>query len=311
MAEEDFVLKFEIANDRSPSADNVAQALSTFVEILERAAAILEPDSALDVKLVGVEDASQGFRLFLKRLEGHAERVKSGADEYPLISKAAMALATLVGGTLVVNAITPDGRIPDDQMETLEEIRELLEESVEIQKLNQKYYGILQDEPAIDSAKLLEGKTRRVVYDVPRVEFAPRSGLWTGDDEPTDDVIESRQAVWDVVLIRPVAVPEPRNWRFARDGLEFSATMKDKAILQAIHDKTLPIQLAEGVTMKIYVTYRERREGSAWVPVPGSHVVKEVLEPRPKIALPSGGLFAAPDRPEKADQSDENSGRDN
>src|SRR3546814_17968937 len=102
------------------------------------------------------------------------------------------------------------------------------------------------------------GANNEVVYSVPRIEFATRSGVWA--EEPQLEAITAkRTAVWDVVLIKPVLIPEPRRWRFAREGLEFSALMQDASVLQAIHDKTLPMQLAEGVMMKVEMNYRESR----------------------------------------------------
>lgn len=296
---EDLILKFEIVSGESPAAESVADALSAFVDVLRASAAVIEPGAELGVELVGVEPGSQMFKLALRKLEGHASRLKEGGSEFPLISKAAMALGGLIGSTVVIvsitNAMTPDPRIPDDQMTVFRNMEKELAESVDLQRESVKFWGIMQDEPAFNRLDVLNGHDRSPVYQVPRSEFAERSGLWSGDESQVVAAVETRRATWDVILVKPVLVPEERRWTFARDGLEFSALMTDKAILQAIHDKTLPLQMAEGIPMKIEVQYRERFDGNVWLPVPGSHRVKRVLAPLPRVG--SGPLFAAPGNP--------------
>lgn len=247
------------------------------------------------VELAGVEAGSQMFKMLLRRAEQAAQQVKGGSAEYPLISQVAIALGgMIVAGTIgsaATIALQPDPRIPDDQMHVFEQMGKDLHESVELQKKNTEFYGILQDEPAFRELKVLDGPSRTQLYSIPRSEFGARSGLWTGDDERVSPTVESRTAVWDVILIKPALIAQERRWTFAKDGIEFTALMTDKAILNAIHDKTLPIRIAEGVAMKIEFTYRERREGEVWLPVPGSRKVRRVLSPLPPVS--SGPLFAA------------------
>lgn len=299
MADADLILKFEIAPDKNPEAESVADALDAWVDVLRAAAAVVAPGEGLSVELVGVEPGSHIFKLALRKLEDAAQRVKAGADEFPLVSKAAMTLGGLIGGTMIMvsitNSMTPDPRIPDDQMAVFEEMNRNLAESVELQRESARFWGIMQDEPAFDRLDVLRGYDRAPVYQIPRSEFAERSGIWSGDSELDTPTVETRRATWDVILVKPTLVPEERRWTFAREGLEFSALMTDKAILQAIHDKTLPIQMAEGIAMKIEVQYRERFDGKAWLPVSGSHRVRRVLHPVPGSLPPeSTPLFAAP-----------------
>lgn len=289
---EDLVLSFQIVPGKNPEAESVAQALEAWVEVLHAAAAVVEPGARLSVELVGVEPGSQRFKLALRRCEDQAERVMAGAAEFPLISKAAMTLGGLIGGTLIVvsitNAVTPDPRIPDDQMAVFHEMNRNMAESVELQKKTMKFFGITQDEPAFRSVEVLRDD-QVVAYEIPRNEFAERSGVWSGDEGTAEPQVETRRATWDVILIKPVAIPEERRWTFAREGLEFSALMADKRILEAIHDRTLPIQVAEGIAMKIDIQYRERFDGNVWVPITGSHRVKRVLHPLPPA--PTTPLF--------------------
>lgn len=289
MAEADLVLRFEIEDGQVPNAENIAQALLAWIDLLKVASEVIEPGSRLEVGLTGVEDGSDIFKLALRNLQSFGETLQDGMAEFPIPSKAAMTLGGLIGGTVlattVANVITPDPRIPDDQMEVFEENNRLLEESIELQKQQMRFYGILQDEPAVKEFEVIRPYDGHVVYRIPRSEFADRSGLWSGDsDIPEITKVETRTATWDVILIKPVLVPEPRRWGFVRDGIEFSALMSDRDFLQAIHDKTLPVRMAEGIRMKLEVKYREEFDGNAWIPVAYSHRVSRVLDPLPPLA---------------------------
>lgn len=302
MDEADVILRFEIEDGKTPDAENVARALLAWIDILKAAGAVVEPGADLQVGLVGVEDGSDIFKLSLRKLKKLGQEIKQGAEDFPLVSKAAISLGGLVGSTVLIvsitNAITPDPRIPDDQMAVIEKNTQLMEESVELQKMQMRYYGILQDEPAIKSVDVIRPYDDEIIYTVPRHEFAERSGLWSGN--PNEEALlgsETRTVTWDVVLIRPVLVPEPRRWGFAKDGIKFSALMSDRHFLDALHDKTLPVQMAEGIRMRIEVKYREEHNGEAWLPVPYSHRVTRVLDPLPPA--PPAPLFANSGPPKK------------
>jgi hypothetical protein len=181
VAQEDLILRFEIVEGKSPEADSVAQAIAAFVDVLKTAASVVEPDASLSVELVGVEPGSQLFKLALRKAHSFLEQVDAGGDEFPLFKKAAIALASLLGGTVIIvgitNAMTPDPRIPADQMAVFEEMNRSLAESVELQRQSARFWGIAQDEPAFDRVDVLNGYDRSLVYQVPRSEFAARSGL--------------------------------------------------------------------------------------------------------------------------------------
>lgn len=296
---EDLILKFEIVEGRVPSAEVVARALLAWIDMLKVAGSVIEPDAELDVGLTGVESGSDIFKLSLRMAEGVAGQVIDGMQEYPLVSKAALALAGLVGTTVftvaLTSAITPDPRIPDDQMEVFREQNRLMEESNDLRREQQRFYGILHEEPAIERIDVLRGYDRQPIYSIPYNEFAERSGLWTGEPEEESMPSKTVTVTWDVILIKPVLKPERRRWQFMRDGIEFSAKMDDAAFLEALSAKSLGIQMAEGVRMRIEVKYREEFDGTTWLPIKGSHRVTRVLEPSPPPApVP---LFADPGTP--------------
>ncbi|AXK41883.1 hypothetical protein [Erythrobacter aureus] len=286
MAEADVTLRFEIAEGETPDADNVIRALAAYVEILKTAGELVAPQLQMEVGLVGVEDGSDVFKFALRSCENFGESLIEGMGEYPLVSKAAITLGGLIGGTMIVigleNKFSDDPRLPPDQMQVFEENNRLLRESNDLQRREMEFYGILQEEPAykqIDIIRPYGGGSR---HTVPKEEFAARSGLWMSDGGTVSD--PSSQTItdtWNVVLIKATLVPEPRRWRFAKDGIEFSALVKDQTFLDAIHDRTLPVTLAEGIRMKIEVKYREDYTEEGWVPVVGSHRVTKVLHPLP------------------------------
>lgn len=290
MTDADIILRFEIVDGMVPDAEKVAKALLAWIDLMKVAGEVVEPGTHLEVGLAGVEDGSDIFKFILRKSEDHAALLRDGSSDYPLISKAAMALGALIGGTIIgvsiTNAITPDPRIPEDQMEVFRQSNRLLEESVELQREQNRYYGILHDEPAINSVQTIRAYDNLVMYSIPKDEFAARSGLWTGSDESEAVELrtETRTAIWDVILIKPVLVPEPRRWGFSRDGIEFSALMSDQNILEAIHNKTLPVQMAEGIKMRLEIKYREEWDGASWRPVLYSHKVSRVLDPLPPSA---------------------------
>ena len=290
MAEADITIRFVPVEGHVPNAENVVRALSAYIEILKTIGSIVEPGARTEVGLAGVEDGSDVFKFILRKCEDFGEHMKSGMEEFPLVGQAAMALGGLISGTVLIvgitNAITPDPRIPDDQMEVFEENNRLLRESVDLQRREMEFYGILQEEPAYQSFEVIRPYDGKVVYRIPREEFASRSGLWSSEDAvAADPMSQTRTVTWDVVLIKAVLVPEPRRWRFARDGLEFSALMNDRQFLAAIHDKTLPIKLAEGIRMRMELKYREQREDGGWIPVVGSHRITQVLDPLPPATV--------------------------
>ncbi|NVD43495.1 hypothetical protein [Qipengyuania atrilutea] len=286
MAEADVTLRFEIVDGETPDAENVIRALSAYVSILKTAGEIVAPGRQMEVGLSGVEDGSDIFKFILRACENFGETLIEGMSEFPIVSKATITLGGLIGGTMIgiglENRFSDDPRLPPDQMAVFEEQNQLLRESNDLQKREMEFYGILHEEPAYRSIDIIRPYGGGTVHTVPKSEFASRSGLWGGDDDPVVD--PSSQTItdtWNVVLIKATLVPEPRRWRFAKEGLEFSALMKDQHFLDAIHDKTLPVTLAEGIRMKVEVKYREEYTNEGWVPVIGSHRVTKVLRPLP------------------------------
>jgi len=284
MSEADIIVKLEIIADRCPKAESVADAINAWAKVMHAAASVIEPGVAVRIELVGVESGSQMFKLAIRRIDEVGQRLKDGADEFPLLKKLAITLAglgaTTVMSVVITNAITPDPRIPPDQMAVFNEMNQTLKESLVVQQKTMQFYEILANEPAFERFEVLRGSDRGLVCSVPRGDFALRSGLGQ-EVAQAANTVETRTTTMEVTLIKPTLIAEPRGWTFAREGLEFSALMDDPLFLDAIHNKTLPIQIAEGISMEIEIQYREKFDGKAWRPILGSRKVKRVLSRQP------------------------------
>lgn len=299
MSREDVVLHFEIADHELPDAEAVARAVIAWTETARAALQIVDPDSDPRIELAGVEPGSDVFRLVFRKLAEAGQRIEAGGKEYPLVANAAVSLATgIVGGAVLAigsAVIAPSPRIPDDQMKVFQEMNRNIAASVEVQRRRQEFYSIILPEPAITAVEVQRGVNRERLYRVPRSEFATGSGLWTVTTAQPEQVTRPGITTWEVVLIRPAAVGKPRRWTFARDGLEFSATMSDPLILQAIAAGTWHIEIAEGVRMRVQMEYKEQLEGGVWRQLPESRKITKVLDPLPPP--PSTPLFPAPSHP--------------
>jgi hypothetical protein len=305
MATEDAVLKFEIAEGLNPDVEVVAAALLAWSETVKTALRIIEPSEEPRIELIGVESGSDVFRIGIRKVLEASKRLDAASEEYPLIARMAGTLGAAIVGGVVGVAMQPDARIPADQFKVWEKMQQDLHASLELQQKRERFYSTMYPEPAIAAVEVQQGGTRETIYTVPRSEFAQGSGLWTVQaDALPERRTETRLATWDVILIRPTAVAKPRRWTFARDGLPFSATMNDPAVLTAIANRTLPIQVAEGVHMKIELEYKEEFDGKVWIPLSETFKVRRVISP----ALPGSSipLFPAPGVPKEPNQSDEN-----
>ena len=128
MADADLILKFEIAEGRNPDAAIAAEALSAWAALLRAAALAVEPDANVRIELVGVEKGSQTFLFAVQKVKEFVGDVSDGMAEFPLVKKAAITLGGLVTTTAitvaVTNSLTPDPRIPDDQMQVFTQTRD-------------------------------------------------------------------------------------------------------------------------------------------------------------------------------------------
>lgn len=205
MERADFILRLAVEEDRHPDLATVGDALIAWSNALRIAGSVIVPDSVPRIELIGVEPGSQMFRVTLKKTEDFAENLKAGAADYPLVTKTAITLATLIAGAFLgafaQNVLSHDPQTSKEQMAVLIDLDRTMHESVELQKESANFFSILQNDPAIKGVSILSDSDRETLYYVPRSDFAHRSGLWGA---PEAEVYAPRQRVsrWDVTLIR-------------------------------------------------------------------------------------------------------------
>ena len=288
MREEHLILHFDTAPGRYPDTIVAAKALIEWSELIQATLLAIDPSDRVALEIAGVEKGSTRFPNVLRFLNDQAANVKEAWVEYPhlkaIVAGAAHTFYTSIVAAGVTLALAPDEqtvRLSDDDRALLKRYEETARQSEAVREANKKLYSTVQPDTAIEGIGAGTGWTRNEnLLIVPRSEFAERSGLWEPDfDEPEQK--RPRADVWDVVLLKAPFSSEPKSWRFARDGLPFTATMKDPQFLQAIAERRVPISLQEGVSMRVEIQYSERLVGQVWETIPRSRKITRVLSPSP------------------------------
>ena len=274
------VLQFETEKGRYPNTEVAALALLDWVNLVKAAVAVVDPNQQIEFEIAGVAPGSTRFHQLLRFADQQLGYVKSAWDDYPhlksVVTGSAHALYTATIAGAVSLALQPheqDVRLSDDDRAILEKVAR----APAVKDASQRFYRTLERDPDIQGVGVANSWDARPTAIVPRSEFPDRSGMWVVGAE---DVAERTQgAVWEVVLLRPALVSTPQSWQFMRDGLKFNAKMYDAKFLSAIRDGKVPLNLQEGVMMKVEIEYTERLVGQIWEPVANSRRVVRVLSP--------------------------------
>jgi hypothetical protein len=282
----EIVLHFEVAADRHPDTAVIAQALIDWVGLVRDAARAISPEGKIELTLVGNDVGSLRFPQVLKFIEGGLQNIDGAWVEYPLLKKAALGsahvLAAAAIGLAVQSAATPEVQkveLSAEDRKILERMEVKIAESAEVKSSSRRFYETVSKDPAITGVGVAQDRQSLPSVIVPNTQFAERSGLFTQeiDEIPGRKVTD----VWDVVLIKAAFSHKQYRWNFSRDGLNFSAVMQDAIFLDAIKDGRVPINIQEGVVMKVEVEYTERLNGQVWESVPSSRRIKKVISPIP------------------------------
>ena len=269
------ILQFDTEESESVDAVIAAKALIKWSEAISAATKIVDPAGKVSIDLISAEPACLRFSTILRFVDQKVMGSAADALEpYPRIKQfVALNVIGLPGavaaGLIVAFADDPEAR----------EAQQRVAESEEVQKPVREFYETIRNEPAINRVVIKERPDGPPVTTVERSDFDNQSGLWELEEEkePERDAIRE----WDVVVTHPVSIAKPLAWGFMRDGLPFRAKMTDPAFLRAIKEEGLPIKVQEGVEMTVRLTFRERREGQIWKPIPGTYRIEEVISPRP------------------------------
>lgn len=298
----EFVFHIELAEGRNVEAGLAAELFAAWVSLLYETSRAVDPYGGVVIELVGVQKGSLDFKQVLRTADWALGTVLEGADDYPYLKKAGLALgvaALSAGmGAGVGKLFESDVQKVEVVSESQHAINELAAKSEAVQEASKVFYSVAQKVPKVTKVGVAERTGKAPVYEVPADQFAERSGLWTdGESTVAEYATHTVQAEWVVVLIKAAAVAEPRAWRFSRDGVEFSAVMDDREYLDAIREGRVPITLKEGVSMRVFVRYRERFDGQSWTYIPQSRRIVRVASPAP---LPGRSpTLPFPDGPKK------------
>lgn len=287
MQKDQLVLHFETAPDRYPDTAIAARALLDWVDLVQAAVRAVSPEERLLISIVGVREGSSRFPQLLTWLDEQTGIVKSAWAEYPhlksVVAGSAHTFWTAAVATTLTLAAQPKEqvvRLSDKDRALLAPMEAKVAASPAVKTASQRFYRTVEADPNITGVGVADSWTARPNVIVPRSEFPERGGLWNlQEDLPAQ---RQQHAIWDVVLLRPALVGKPLPWQFVRDGFKFSAQMADAHFLLAIREGRVPLNMQEGVTMRVEVEYQEALVGQVWEAVPRSRRIVRVLQPMPR-----------------------------
>jgi len=271
--------------------------LLDWVALTREAAAAIDPYDKLLFEIVGVNPGSTRFTQLITFLERSIDNVSTAWDDYPHIKKmvvgSAYTLLAASSGAAVATMMAPDVQkveFSEREIEAQIDMAEKVAVSPAVKAKKEQFYKTIEADPAIQGVGVANDWDEKPHIIVPRSEFSEMSGLWT-----PDLIISERERVttdvWDVVLLKASFTSKPQNWMFSRDGLKFNAKMDDAQFLAAVKDGRVPINLQEGVVMRVQVERKEKLDGQVWEPIKGTWRVIKVISPTP-AAAPSSLPFS-------------------
>lgn len=286
MREDKLLLQFETAHGQFPDTAIAARALLDWVDLAQKTVAAIDPYQQLIIEIAGVREGSTRFPQLLKFLDTRAGNISKVWDEYPylksLVVGSAYVLVTSVAAAVASSVMQPQSitvRLSDEDRELLAPLQKQVADDPDVQKSSKRFYRTLESDPHITGVGVAPDWHSKPPIIVPRKEFAERGGLWDLQQEEAPTHIE--RDVWDVVLLKPALISRPQSWQFLRDGLKFSAQMADAQFLAALHDGRVPLNLQEGVVMRVEVEWQEVLNGQVWETLPRTRRIVRVLAPAP------------------------------
>ncbi|WP_298196035.1 hypothetical protein [Novosphingobium sp.] len=278
-------LYFDIEKGRRADLSVVAEAAIAWAQTVREIIDNLEPGLEIRIEIVDGEQGSLWINTLVK-IEKFLEAVEKGGKRYPHIWALVRGFAIIVVATPL--SVTAEdiwkslvGEKPElvklsdeDKRKIVNDLAKALRENV-APKPKQRFYKAVLSDPVIKGVGVASDTKRRpeLVASRNQIELVIRSDQV--DDEPTT---RRRTEELDVVLVSPVLRNAERSWRFLRPGLpEFGAVMKDRGFLDALVRGGIHVELREGISMKVEIEYKERREGNLWITE--DRAVLRVIEP--------------------------------
>jgi hypothetical protein len=290
LVDNQIVLHFELADGKFADTKIVAEALLKWVSLVQEAVKAIEPDGAVDLEIIGNERGSLRFLQTIRFIERGIENIDAAWTEYPYIKKAVIGSAHvfatgIIGGLINVSMVptVQTVELSSKGLKAMADMQNKVTESTLVQTNSRQFYQIVERDPAIVGVGVAQTRDGQPIM-VPRSEFQTRSGLWTIEEDT--ELTREKADEWDVVILKAPFSHKRLSWQFSRDGLPFNAVMDDAMFLSAVKDGRVPINLQEGVVMRVQIAYVERLEGQVWKTDSRSRRIVKVISPKPLPAKP-------------------------
>jgi len=282
MSDGELSLYFGLQEGQRADLEVVAAAALEWVASIRAAAREIEPSAQIRVELINAAESSLRLNAILDWLEAQLARIDEGSGKHWRLKKLAIALAIFVPtvGYPTYEFYLGDKSFTSEDRKTLHELLDTVKKNPEIGVHRQNFFKAIERDRSITSTGVSEGHHDRPVIEVPRDQFAERTGVWQILSE--DEQERTTRTIVDVLLVAPTLVPTPRAWIFQLlEGLpEFSAIMKDKRFLSALEHNHVRERLRVGIRMTIRLEIKEKKVDGAWVLKHKGRSVIEVISPK-------------------------------
>jgi hypothetical protein len=281
MSDGEISLYFGLAKGQRADLEVIAEAALEWVASVRAAARDIDPNAHIRIELIDAVESSIRLNTVLEWLEAQLSRIDEGSGKYWRLRKVAIALAIFVPtvGYPTWDFYFGHDKFTVEDRKALHELLDQVKKNPEVGAHRQKFFNKVERDHSITVVGVSEGHGEKPMVEVPRDQFAERTGVWQilSDDEGS----RTTYPVVDVILVSPVLIPTPRSWRFQTEGLpEFNATMKDRKFLAALEHDHVKERLRVGIKMTVRLEIKEKKVDGAWVVQRKGRSVIEVISPK-------------------------------
>lgn len=256
-------LYLELQEGRKADLATAARAALAFDAALKEIAFSINPFISIRVELESGTEGSLSLNSIIKTDKLDKPKLKAMAWGVAAFFATDLASYTL---QKILDSILAEPEI--HQTMTGEEIDNLANAVVKIlesktaEKHIGKIYRELERDDAVKGVGVSPRHARKPTEIVPRSEFQKR-GRIVEESETTG--IRTDTSVQTLTLVSPVLMQgSSRKWKFRSGKIEFGAPIKDESFLARVLSGREPIQMAEGIIMKVLLTTKEEKKDGIW-----------------------------------------------
>lgn len=264
-------LYLDLENNKIADLSVVANTALQWDKLIKEISLIVDPSLAVRVELISGDEGSLWLRAVIKA----ASKV---SKEHPHISGILSAIITTFLMTPFNHSIEEAWKSAYDvlgiQWEkkdpiTDEDVNKIVAAVVAMNKnkeavsLKDNIYIYLESDSSIKGVGAGGSIKEKPKIIIKKENFGEMSRPINIKEENIKRRIKHKNNVRSI-LIRPVLIAEPKQWRFEVGGKQFSATMNDKEFLQAIHHGHTGIELGQNVEMILDLSITEEKKDGVW-----------------------------------------------